>query len=142
MLGQKTFEAYAVEQVLQEPGNTILDFGGGHSVYEDESLFLRVKIALEPHPFVILIMPDPDLELSIAILNERTGGFISRGFDFHEHFVRHPSNYILAKHIIYTNGKTPDESCQEIIDWLAISEGPSVLKAESSLLRVQEISKD
>src|SRR5258708_3889392 len=34
----KPFEAYAVEKVLQESGQAVIDFGGGHSVYEDNIL--------------------------------------------------------------------------------------------------------
>ncbi len=59
-------------------------------------------------------MPSPDLEESIAILNERTGGFVSNGFDFHDNFVKSRCNYELTKHTIYTKGKVPEEKCEEI----------------------------
>lgn len=110
----KPFEAYAVERLLSKPEEVVIDLGGGHSVNEDENLFARVKKALSPFPNVILIMPSSDLDESISILNERTGGFVSNGFDFHEHFVRSHCNYELAKHTIYTKGKTPEETCEEI----------------------------
>ncbi|MDQ3252838.1 MAG: shikimate kinase, partial [Acidobacteriota bacterium] len=103
-----------VERLLAEPEETVIDLGGGHSVYEDEVLFARVKKALSPFPNVILIMPSPDLDESITVLNERTGGFVSNGFDFHEHFVRSHCNYRLAKQTVYTKGKTPEETCGEI----------------------------
>jgi hypothetical protein len=73
-----------------------------------------VKEALLPFPNVFLIMPSPDMEESIAILNERTGGFVSNGYDFHENFVRSNCNYELAKHTVYTKDKTPEETCIEI----------------------------
>jgi hypothetical protein len=31
-----------------------------------------------------------------------------------EHFLRHPSNLRLAKHVVYTQGKTPAETSAEI----------------------------
>ncbi len=31
------------------------------------------------------------------------------------HFVRHPSNYKLAKYVVYTEGKTPQETAEEIL---------------------------
>ena len=31
------------------------------------------------------------------------------------HFVKHPSNYRLAKAIVYTEGKTPEQSADEIL---------------------------
>lgn len=110
----KPFETYAVERLLSKPEEVVIDLGGGHSVYEDDDLFARVKKALSPFPNVILIMPSPDLDESISVLNERTGGFVSDGFDFHEHFVRSRCNYELAKHTVYTKGKTPGETCEEI----------------------------
>lgn len=105
-----------VERLLAEPEETVIDLGGGHSVYDDESLFVRVKKALSPFPNVFLIMPSPDLAESIAVLNERTGGFVSNDYDFHENFVGSRCNYELAKHTIYTKGKTPLETCGEIAE--------------------------
>lgn len=110
----KAFEPYGVEQIVAEPEPAVIDLGGGHSVYENIDLFARVKKALSPFPNVFLIMPSPDLEESIRILNERTNGFVSNGYDFHDHFVRSRCNYELAKHTVYTKGKTPEETCEEI----------------------------
>ncbi len=39
----KPFEAYAVERLLSEPEEVVIDLGGGHSVYQDVGLFARVK---------------------------------------------------------------------------------------------------
>ena len=110
----KAFEPYGVEQIVSEPEPAVIDLGGGHSIFKDEMLFDRVKKALLPFPNVILIMPSPNLEESIAILNERTGGYVSNGYDFHENFVRSCCNYELAKHTVYTKGKTPEETASEI----------------------------
>ena len=110
----KAFEPYGVERIVAEPEAAVIDLGGGHSIFEDETLFARVKKALSPFPNVILIMPSPDLEESIAILNERTNGYVSNGFDFHDNFVRSRCNYELAKHTVYTKGKTPEETAAEI----------------------------
>jgi shikimate kinase len=112
----KPFEAHAAERLLSENEEVVIDFGGGHSVYEDDTLFARVQEVMAPYPYVILILPSPDKDRSVKILNERTGGVVSEGFDFHEHFVKHHSNYDLAKHIVYTEGKTPEETCAEIIE--------------------------
>ena len=35
--------------------------------------------------------------------------------DINEHFIRHPSNYKLANHIVYTQGKSPQETRDEIL---------------------------
>ena len=112
----KPFEAYAVERLLAQYDNCIIDFGAGHSVYEDEQLFTKVQRILEPYRNVILILPTPDLDESIQILNERNGGLVSNDVDFNEHFVKHHSNHDLAKFVVYTKGKSPEETRDDILN--------------------------
>lgn len=122
----KPFEAHMVERVLSDHRGHVIDFGAGHSVYEDEGLFSRVQSALAPYPNVILLMPSPDLEESVSILNERfrtllmeeVGEVDPRLLEMNEQLIRHPSNYILARMVIYTNDRTPDETCAEILQRL------------------------
>lgn len=111
----KPFEAHAVERLLAEHHNCVIDFGGGHSVYEDDALFARIQQILAPYPNVVLILPSPDLDESVRILRERKGEGVADGFDFHEHFVKHHSNHDLAKLVVYTQGKTPEETRDEIL---------------------------
>ena len=116
----KPFEAHAVARLLEDHQGYVFDFGAGHSVYDDEQLFGRVASVLEPYDNVILLLPSPDLDESVRIVRERflhdhemDGVF--DGFDLHEYFVRHPSNQRLAKYVVYTDGKSPQETCDEIL---------------------------
>lgn len=111
----KPFEAYAVERLLSEHEQCVIDFGAGHSVYEDVALFQRVQQALAPYPNVVLVLPSPDLDESVQILNERNEYVPDGKPNVNEHFVRHSSNYELAKFTVYTKGKTPSETCDEIL---------------------------
>jgi hypothetical protein len=111
----KPFEAYAVERLLAEHHNCTIDFGAGHSVYEDVALFERVERMLAPYPNVLLLLPSPDLDESIRILDRRNDYVPDGSFNINEHFVRHPSNYKLAKFTIYTKGKTVAETGNEIL---------------------------
>lgn len=116
----KPFEAHSVERVLQDYDNSVIDFGAGQSVYDDEVLFARVKKALEPYPNVILLLPAPDQDESIMTLNSRIPPdapteIIPWYKEMNAYFVKHPANTNLAKLIVYTNGRTPDETCDEII---------------------------
>ncbi|NER80316.1 MAG: shikimate kinase [Leptolyngbya sp. SIO1D8] len=111
----KPFEAYAVERLLSEHTNCVIDFGAGHSVYDDPSLFQRVQKVLSPYPNVVLLLPSPDLDKSIHILNERNKRLPDDIRSTNEYFVRHPSNYELAKFTVYTETKTPQETCDEIL---------------------------
>lgn len=125
----KPFEAHAVERAVAEHSNCVIEFGAGHSVYEDPVLFARVQRVLAPLPNIVLLLPSPDLDESTRILNARfrqllldeVGTIDPALFDVNEQFVKHPSNYRLAKFVIYTNGKTPTETCADILTQLGQS---------------------
>lgn len=120
----KPFEAYAVERALSEYENCVIDFGAGHSVYEDEELFIRVQNALAPFDYVVLLLPSPDLDVSVEVLNARFSQLLQREvgkvdirlLGLNAHFVKHRSNHELAKIIVYTQGKSPQETCDEILE--------------------------
>lgn len=119
----KPFEAHAVARVIEDQPDSVIDFGAGHSVYEDDALFARVERALVPVPHVILLLPSPDPDQSITILNERFAKLLQHEVGqvdaallaLNARFVRHPSNVRLAKQIVYTEGKTPEETTAEIV---------------------------
>ncbi|NEZ66807.1 shikimate kinase [Leptolyngbyaceae cyanobacterium CCMR0082] len=117
----KPFEVYAVERLLSEHTNCVIDFGAGHSVYDDPLLFQRVKRALAPYPNVVLLMPSPDLEESLDILNTRNHKLPEDIRRTNEHFVRYPSNCTLAKFTVYTKAKTPAETCHEVLQVVNVS---------------------
>ena len=122
----KPFEVHAVEKVLSDYSYSVIDFGASNSVYDDELLFSRIKNALAPYPNVILLLPSSDPEESVKILNTRLTQIVkAKGeeinnelFDLNEYFIKHPSNYRLAKIVIYTKDKTPEEICNEIFQKL------------------------
>jgi shikimate kinase len=108
----KPFEAYAVERILADHQEAVIDLGGGHSVQEDPALFARVRAALARLRNVVLLLPSPDLEESVRILTARRPP--PEGFDWHRHFVTHPSNRSLAKLIVYTAGRTAEQTCDAV----------------------------
>ncbi|CDQ41554.1 MULTISPECIES: hypothetical protein [Virgibacillus] len=113
----KPFEAHAVKRVLEDYPNYIHDFGAGHSVYEDEGLFREVKDALGNYENVFLLLPSQNEMESINVLNERLKEETSNkeAYKLNEHFVKHKSNKLLAKQIIYTNGNSPEMIADKII---------------------------
>jgi shikimate kinase len=115
----KPFEAYAVTRLLAEHSECVIDFGAGHSVYEDYELFAKVKAALATYSNVVLLLPSPNLDESLEILSQRERGLSDEEIRLNEHFLRHPSNYELAKLTIYTRDKTPEETCSEILAAIA-----------------------
>jgi adenylate kinase family enzyme len=109
------YHAHAVERVLTEYPNGIIDFGAGHSVYPDLSLLTRVQKTLAPYSNVILILPSPDPAESMEILRKRFLDLMSRYYDLHEGFTRSGAFEKVAKQTIYTEGKTPEQVATEII---------------------------
>ena len=84
---------------------------------------MQVKRALDLLPYVFLLLPSADLEHSIEVLNTRFAELLLREvgeidealLELNEHYVRHPSNLRLAKKVFYTDGRSADETCNEII---------------------------
>jgi shikimate kinase len=116
----KPFEAHSVERVLQDYDNAVIDFGAGHSVYDDETLFKRVQKALAPFPNVVLLLPSADKDAAIEILNTRIPPdappeIIPWYKDMNAYFVNHHANGDLTKITVYTKDRTPEETCDEII---------------------------
>jgi hypothetical protein len=114
-----------VEKILADH-HGVIDFGASNSVYDDEKLFARVENALAPHPNVILLLPSPNMDESIEILKDRLIRMLSEAgkeftdelFELNEYFVRHPSNQRLARLVIFTKHKTPENICHELIQKL------------------------
>lgn len=121
----KPFEARMVEQVLADHFG-VIDFGASNSVYEEPELFDRVERALASYPHVILLLPSPDPDESAEILrgrltrmlNEAGKDYSDELFELNEVFIQHPSNTRLAKLVVYTKEKTPEQICDEILQKL------------------------
>ena len=120
----KPFEAHAVERVLEDHQNSVIDLGAGHSVYEDDALFVRVKRALAPCRHVVLVLPSPNLNRSLNVLRERRPSLDAIEPDINKHFIMHPSNYELATFTVYTEGRLPKDTCAEIVGRIQSGAGP------------------
>jgi hypothetical protein len=115
----KPFEVHAVERHLAESENCVADFGAGYSVQDDPIFHERVRRALAPYPHVVLLLPSPDVDQSVMCLNDRVDENLRA---LNEHYIRHPANQSLATAVVYTFGKTPEETCADILHTLRIHE--------------------
>jgi hypothetical protein len=119
----KPFEVKAVRRIIAEFPDSIIDFGAGHSYFTDPDQFSEVQSLLSPFPNIFLLMPSIDKELSIEICNKRLSEKKKMALDQNEidanrNFIMHESNYRLAKHIVYTAERTPEDVAKEIIGLL------------------------
>jgi hypothetical protein len=120
------FDAHAVTRALSDFEHCVFDFGAIHSVYEDPDLFQQVAGALAPYPYVILLLPTSDPDESVRLLFERGASGTTELSEqdqvmwrrIIERFVKHPSNYRLAKQIVYTSGKQPVDIVADILSLL------------------------
>jgi shikimate kinase len=104
----RKYEAHMVERTFANHKNCVIDFGGGHSVYDEGEYFDKVAAILAPYPNVFLVLPAADKDESIRILAERWQKDIASERKLQRLFVTHPSFSRLADEIIYTKSK--DES--------------------------------
>jgi adenylate kinase family enzyme len=108
------FDAYAVERLLVEHHGCVFDFGA--AIYESRENLDRVRRALSNYPNVFLLLPSADKEESLRILRERDEDPpADLNFDFNRRFLDHPSYDELARHTIYTAGRTPEQTRDEIL---------------------------
>jgi shikimate kinase len=114
----KPFELHAAKRLLEDFHDCIFDFGGGQTDYEDEAQRAQIRELLAPYSHVILLLPSPDPDESIRILNDRNEYDSDDQRAVNEHLVRHHSHHDLAKLTIYTKNKDPEQICDEILAWV------------------------
>jgi hypothetical protein len=117
----QSFFPPAIERLLATYPRHIIDLGAGHTVYEDKTAFERVRQALAPYPNVVLILPSPDADESVHVLRERAKGklggdyFLNSDFDYFAFWVKSHCNTELATITVYTEGKTPEETVDDLM---------------------------
>ena len=116
----KDFEFYLTTRVLsslKQPA--IIDFGAGHSIYENPLMFIEMKKFLSRFQNIVYLIPTQDKETSLNIINQRL--IDKRGTNNHQlndnrHFVYSPCNESLATITEYTFDKSPEEISNDIIE--------------------------
>lgn len=110
------FNSYIIsatlERVKKDGTYGIVDFGAGHSVYDDREIFERIKSMLKPFKNIVLLLPDKDEEKSLEIMKSRSTGDIRDNKKFFES----SCNKELATMIVYGNNRQPLEIAEETIE--------------------------
>lgn len=110
------FDAYAIERILAEHHDCIFDFGAGAGAAESDENLARVRLALAPYPNVVLVLPSPDTDETLEILKARDAQPpADLNFDFNRHFLERGFYQRLARHTVFTQGKLPEETRDEIL---------------------------
>lgn len=108
----KEFYCRAVERILEDHDDSVFAFGAGHSVFETPSHLSRAQAALAKCRNVILLLPSRDVgKAREKLLSLRP----DMPNDVKEHILTHPSNQALATVTVYTEGKSPEETRDEVL---------------------------
>lgn len=107
----------AVVRFLAAHKDGVFDLGGGHPVVPDPQKQERIKKALEPYKNIVLLMPTQDTEESLKILYKRNE-ITDEIPDFNVLYFKDKTFWDIAKVIVYTEGKTPEETCGEVLNKL------------------------
>lgn len=109
------FNFYMISEVIEKGKKDglygIVDFGAGHSVYEDEEIFEKVKSMLKPFKNIVLLLPDIDEKTSLDIMESRSTGDTRDN----KRFFESPCNRELATMTVYGNSRKPVEIADEIL---------------------------
>lgn len=132
----KPYEIRLVEALVVEHRDCVFDFGAGFSYYDDSDQARRLRTALRPFRNIVLVLPSPGEEESIRALRSRyTAEELERhkhaSIDFPRYDVLHSLPREVAKHILYTEGRTPDECVDELLPRL-LGPNPAVSAADST----------
>lgn len=120
MYYRQLFAAHAVERLLAGHTRCVIDFGA--DIFESSEMLARVRAALAPYPHVVLLLPSPDLAESRRILAERDPSPpADLHFDILTRMLTHPTYTDLAKIKVYTAGRTPEQTCEEILQRVHLS---------------------
>ena len=114
----------AVEQVVKEFSDGIIEFGAAHSHFKDPVNLNRAKNVLGDIEFRFLLLPTTDQQKNLQILNQRLLKRVPSGpqtvtaknyLKINKIFLSSKSAYQLANHTIYTQGKTPEQVAEAMI---------------------------
>lgn len=116
----KTREALLALDALARTSGAVIDFGGGHSECSQADLFEQLRLTLKDN-ITILLLPSSDLETSKAVLKKR-GEKSPENWPLMEYLLESPCNHILADFVVYTHGKEVQETVDEIIERLPVTQ--------------------
>jgi len=119
------YRIYVIDRFLDEHSEAnepcVFDLRAVSLLYEDRQFINRAQDILAPYSNTVLILPSPDREECLQILLDRVRkhGRGSRCSDeeinkINRDVIKCISNHDLAKIVVYTKGKSPEETREEI----------------------------
>ncbi len=95
--------------INDHPGH-IIDLGGGAQCFDKPQQVELARQAFDPISEIFLLLPSEDLATNITSLPG-----LKEDFPINTYLIMHPTNELFAKKIVYTLGKTPEQTMHEIM---------------------------
>jgi shikimate kinase len=117
----KPYDLHAVERMLEEFHDCVIDLGAGHACYLDPGLLERAKALFGPLQNTFLILPSRDPGRSLEVLEERIrrraepAERLRSLLGLNRAYLAHPSYTLLTRKAVYVEGRGPDEVADEIV---------------------------
>lgn len=114
---------HAVGRVLEDYPDAVVALGAGHTTYTDPTLFEQVRHLLASR-LVVLLLPSPDSEASVALLRERAMrlngmDWMMDGVDILEQWVSGQQNRLLASTVVYIGSQGPEAAANAVLEALS-----------------------
>lgn len=115
--------AHAVAGVLAQATGGVVALGAAHTSYTRDELFAQAKHAVAASAHVLWVEPHHELDRSLALLRrrnvqERNINYVFDGHDMLAEWLTDQRSKSLATAVHYTQGLTPQQSIQEVIQIL------------------------
>ncbi len=101
-----------IENAKRSKSYGIVDFGAGHSVFENEDKFILAQKLLGNFQNIIFLQYSDDISESLSVINSRSTGDTRDNL----RFLTSNCNTRLATMVVYTKDKSPEDIAEEIID--------------------------
>ncbi len=123
---EKFFSILELRALLDEFRGGVIEFGASHTYCPDRHRLDEMQLLLAPFRNVVLLLPSPVPERTIEVLtrrirdryteSQRSVDTIESYVAMNKKFVQDKSTATLAKHTVYTDGKSIEEVAAAVLD--------------------------
>jgi shikimate kinase len=108
------FKAKILAPIIEDYHGYIIDLGGGAQSFDEAHQVEMARKAFNNVENVFLLMPSKSIAASQKYL-----AHILEEYPINDYLIEHDTNEILAKKVVYTLGKKPEETVTDIISQIS-----------------------
>ena len=108
------FKARTLAPIIEDHPGHIIDLGGGAQCFDEPHQVEMAQKAFEKVENVFLLMPSKSVTTSQEYL-----AHVLEKYPINDYLIEHDTNEVLAKKVVYTSGKKPEDTTAEIISQIS-----------------------